>query len=363
MLKKILVGFIQDGRHSGIDKYLLGFCSVAHENGVMLDFMTDEITPEMNEYLKNLGYGLFAVPSLKNPVLQYGAIKKIIRENGYDCVYINISESFNCMGLLAAKKCGVPVRIVHSHSSGVDRGNKYVRAVRTFIHRLFRHCVSTLSTRRLACSSVAGKWMFDKDYEIIYNAVDGSRFAYDKAMREATRQSLGLADENVFIHIGHFSYTKNHFFLLDVMNEILKSDKNAVLLSVGIGPDFDSVREYAKKLGIDNNIRFLGVRDDIPELMSAADAFVFPSRFEGLSITCVEAQFSGLPCILSNGISPETKLADNVCFLPADNAESWAACALSSISQRKDAVLNRETLKNYDIVNQKKQLVSVLKGE
>lgn len=363
MVKKLLVGYIQDGRHSGIDKYLLGFCKTAYENGVSLDFLTDEITSQMSEQLDKLGYGLFAVPSLKKPLAHYRTVKKIIMRGGYDGAYFNISEAFNCMGLLAAKKCGVPVRIVHSHSSGVDRANRYVRFARTVIHRMFRHAVSSFSTRRLACSSVAGKWMFDKDYDIIYNAVDGSRFRYDQSERDRIRCSLGLTDEKVFIHIGHFTYAKNHFFLMEVMSEILKSDDSAVLLAVGTGADFDAVREYAKKLGIDKNVRFLGVRDDIPALLSAADAFIFPSRFEGLSVTCIEAQFSGLPCILSDSISPETQISENVKFLSTDNAHTWAKAALESVRERRCADLDEKSLKNYDIENQKKQLTAILKGE
>ena len=356
----MLVGYIQDGRHSGIDKYLLGFIKVAHENGVILDLLTDKVTPYMSEYLRELGYGLFEIPSLKKPPAQYKVIKKIIRDGGYDAAYFNISESFNCMGLFAAKSCGVPVRIVHSHSSGVDRANKYVRTARETLHRLFCHSVSTLATHRFACSSVAGKWMFDKDFKIIYNAIDKARFSYDEALRKDTRRALGLTDEKVFIHIGNFCYAKNSFFLVDIMRQVLKKDKNAVLLSVGTGSDFEAVCEYAKKLQVDENIRFLGVRDDIPALLSAADVFVFPSRFEGLSITCIEAQFSGLPCVLSENISSETKISEDVYVLPIDSADSWADTVLMLCKERKSASLNAEVLKNYDIANQQYQIKSIL---
>lgn len=362
-MKRFLVGFIEDGRHSGIDKYLLGFCKVAAENGVTLDFLTNEISPAMLSYLENLGFGLFEVPNLKKPVSQYRAIKKIIKNGNYDAVYFNISEAFNCMGLLAAKHCDIPVRIAHSHSSGVDRSNKYVRMIRTVMHKMFRHRISVCSTRRLACSSVAGNWMFDKEYEIVYNAVNKERFVYNEDVRRLTRDKLLLSDEKTFIHIGHFTYAKNNFFLMDVMKEIIKKDKNAVLLSVGTGADFDAVRDYAKKLGICRNVRFLGVRDDVPDLLCASDVFLFPSRFEGLSVTAVEAQFSGLPCVFSKGISPETKLSERVCFLTTDDAEKWADAALDFVSERHQAQLDETVLKNYDMNNSKDQLVSIIKGE
>lgn len=363
MIDKMLVGFIEDGRHSGIDKYLLGFCKVAAENGVTLDFLTNEISPAMLSYLENLGFGLFEVPSLKKPVSQYRAIKKIIKNGNYDAVYFNISEAFNCMGLLAAKRCGIPVRIAHSHSSGVDRSNKYVRMIRTVMHKMFRHRISVCSTRRLACSSVAGNWMFDKEYEIVYNAVNKERFVYNEDVRRLTRDKLLLSDEKTFIHIGHFCYQKNNFFLMDIMKEVLKKDKNAVLLSVGTGADFDAVHDYAKKLGIDRNVRFLGVRDDVPDLLCAADVFVFPSRFEGLGIVCIEAQFSGLPCVVSTEIPKEAKISDKISFLPSGNAKMWAETVVNILSARKPAMINKDALLNYDINKSKEQLISIMKGK
>ena len=360
MIKKMLVGYIQDGKHSGIDKYLLGFIKVAYENGVVLDLLTDEVTSEMSAYLSKFGYGLFAVPSLKKPLARYKAIKGIIKKGCYDGTYFNISESFNCMGLLAAKNCGIPVRIVHSHSSGVDRENKHVRTARELLHKLFRRRVSSLATHRFACSSFAGKWMFDKNFNIIYNAVDKSRFLYDETVRKNMRNALGLTDEKVFIHVGNFCYQKNLFFLIEIMKRIFEQDKNAVLLSVGTGPDFEAVCEYAKELKVDKNIRFLGVRDDIPALLSAADVFILPSRFEGLSIACIEAQFSGLPCVLSKNISSEVKISKDVYFLSIDSTDGWAETALALCKERKSACLNDEVAKNYDIINQQYQIKSIL---
>ena len=225
-MKNILVGYVLDGKHSGIDKYLLGVCRVAHEEKVRLDFLTEEITPWIKEYLEDLGFGLYEVPSLKNPIGQYKAIKKIIKDNNYGGVYANISESFNCMLLLAAKTSGIPCRMVHSHSSGVDRASRLTRILRTALHKLFVPVVNRISTRRYACSDVAGKWMFGrKDYNIIYNAVDKSRFAFNLASRLNTRNELGLRDEHVLIHVGNFCYTKNQRFLMEIMQKITEKDE------------------------------------------------------------------------------------------------------------------------------------------
>ncbi len=361
-MKKVLVGFIQDGRHSGIDKYLLSVCGVAHQNGIQLDFLTTEKTEEMSEILGNMNFGLFEIPSLKNPLAQYKKIKGIIENGGYDGVYLNISEAFNCMGLIAAKTKKVPVRIVHSHASGVDRKNKYVRLFRTALNGLFKRFVTNAATRRLAPSSAAGEWLFCKDYEIVYNAVDGEKFKFNEDARQKKRKELELENKKVFIHIGNFCYAKNHYFLMDAMKEIIKKDKNVCLLSIGTGYDFINVCEYTKEIGIDENVKFLGVRRDIAELLSAADMLLFPSRIEGLPIACVEAQFSGLPCILSDSIAGDTKIADNAVFLPTVSAKKWADTALKNIKERAAARLKNDIIQKFDIANQKEQLLDILRS-
>ncbi len=362
-MKKILVGYVIDGKHSGIDKYLLGVCRVAHEEGIHLDFLTDEITESMTDLLKEYGFGLYAVPSLKNPLGQYKAIKSLINENGYDGVYTNISESFNCMLPLAAKKCKVPVRMVHSHSSGVDRASRLSRLVRTTLHRAFKPIVARAATRRFACSAVSGKWMFGKKgFTVIYNAVDAARFAYDAEARANVRRELGIENKKVFIHAGNFSFVKNHFYLMEVMKELAAKAEDAMLICVGDGPDRAAVTDYAASLGIADRVKFLGIRSDMPALMSAADVMIFPSRFEGLSVTCIEAQMSGLPLILSDSLSRDTKISKCVEFLPLAKPELWADKALELLGERSGARLADGAAEHYDIAFGRNQIAQFLKG-
>ncbi len=363
MAEKMLVGYIQEGVHSGIDKYLLAFAEAAFECGASLDFLTDSVSAPLEKKLSGWGFGLIEVPSLKNPVKQYRAIKKILREGGYDAAYFNISEAFNCLGLLAAKSAGIPYRIAHCHSAGVDRQNKYVRAARHALHIMFRPIVSRVATRRLACSSVAAKWMFDKDSEMVYNSVSSDKFRYNPLERQRMREELGISENaRVYIHIGHFCYAKNNFFLMDIMKSVLERDKSALLLCVGCGVDFDAVKDYAQKLGISDSVRFLGVREDVAALLSAADAFVFPSRFEGLGIVCVEAQFSGLCCFVSDVVPQEAKITDDVVFLPLGDPDLWAAAMTENTSPRAACRPLPEAVRNYDINNQKQKLTDILKG-
>ncbi len=361
MIKKMLVGYIQDGKHSGIDKYLLNFCDVAYEQGATLDFMCDAVDGELDARFKKMGFGLVSVPSLKNPFTQYRKIKKIIKAGGYDAVYLNISEAFNCIGLLAAFCCRVPVRIVHSHSSGVDRSSRAVRTVRTLLHKLAKPFVSHAATKRYACSSAAGRWLYTKDFEIINNAVNTDRFYFDPQKRIDTRAAFGLSDDAVVLcHIGHFCYAKNSFFLVDIVKQALEINKNVHLLSVGIGVDFDAVCDYAKAQGVQNNITFVGVTNDVPDILCASDVFVLPSRFEGLGIVLLEAQLCTLPCVASTNVPAEAKISDLCEFIPLNDAKLWAKKALELAAMpRSESSFDALCV---SLQNVKKQLIHILEN-
>ena len=363
MIRSMLVGTIIDGRHSGIDKYLLGFCEAAKDAGVRLDFLTNEIYPPLREQLAGYGFSLIETPSLKHPLRQYRAVKRLLRGGSYDSVYLNLSEAFNATLLFAAAACKVPHRIVHSHNSGVDRTSALSRFLRGVLHKLFRPVLSRLATRRLACSTLAGKWMYDKPFEIVCNSVDGKRFAFDGEVRERMRREMGLEDRRVFLHVGNFNYAKNHAFLLPVMEEILSRDKSAILLLVGDGGTRPGLEEAAAARGLAEYVRFLGIRSDVAALLCAADGFLFPSRIEGFPITCLEAQFSGVPCLLSDTIAPETKIAQNTRFLKTDDPALWAREALAiTDGERKSAALFPESA-SFEAANNKKQLLAILREE
>ncbi|MBQ3866713.1 MAG: glycosyltransferase [Clostridia bacterium] len=351
-----------DGLHSGIDTYLLGFCDAAREAGVRLDILTNCETDWLRDRLASYGFGLIAVPDLKHPLAQYRAVRRLIRENRYDAVYVNLSEAFNCMPLLAAKKEGVPHRFAHSHSSGVDRSDPLSRNLRRWIHLLFRRRLSAVCTRRFACSSLAGAWMFKGGFEIVCNAVDGKRFAFREEARRRVREELGLGDRRVFLHVGNFCYAKNQGFLLPVMTEILKKDPGALLLLVGDGAERPALEERAREAGLRDAVRFLGVRRDVADLLSAADAYLFPSRLEGFPITCLEAQFSGIPCVLSRRIAPEIRIAESTSFLEPEDPVAWAEAALEASSRGHGDTLLAESA-SYEASNNRRQLLSLLKGE
>ena len=185
-------------------------------------------------------------------------------------------------------------------------------------------------THLFMCGIDSGRWLYGAQNEsrfiMLNNAIDAAAYTYDPAKRTDAWQRLGLGDELVVGHVGRFNPQKNHPFLLEIFTELLKKEPNAVLLLVGGGEDMPKMQAKTQALGIAGHVRFLGVRNDVAELMQAMDVFVFPSLYEGLPVTMVEAQAAGLPCVISDKVPPECILTDGlVDIMPLSVApDAWA---------------------------------------
>ena len=172
-----------------------------------------------------------------------------------------------------------------------------------------------------------------------------------------------MRDHFVVGHIGRFHEQKNHRYLLEIFREICTQKENAVLLLVGTGKLEDQVRQQAKELQLEAQIIFAGQRFDIPQLLSAMDVFVFPSFYEGMPNTVIEAQATGLPCVIADTITPEADITGLVSYLPlSDSPEIWAEKALSvQTGERRDTAV--DFLEHgYDIHRVAEELVELICG-
>ena len=171
-------------------------------------------------------------------------------------------------------------------------------------------------THLFMCGVESGRWLYGKENEnrfiMLNNAVDASAYTYNPAKRTEMRLQIELTDELAVGHVGRFNQQKNHPFLLEIFAALLKKEPNAVLLLVGGGTDMQRIQAKAQTLGIAEKVRFLGVRSDVADVMQAMDVFVFPSLYEGLPVTMVEAQASGLPCLISDKVPSECVLTNGL---------------------------------------------------
>ena len=240
--------------------------------------------------------------------------------------------------LKIAKNYGL-YTIAHSHNSN---GTYYIKEV---IYRCISFPTRYIADYFIGCSEKAGKDRYGKKiiskkekYYILNNAIDTQQYSYSVSMRETIRKSFGLTDEIIIGHVGRFETQKNHKFLIDIFSRILSKNRNIKLLLVGDGPLKKDVLKQVEGMGIQDSVIFAGIRSDVNRVLQRMDVFVMPSLFEGLPVSLVEAQATGLPCVISDTIPEDCHITDLVSTLKLqDSTELWAEHILSRVKEiRKD---------------------------
>lgn len=230
--------------------------------------------------------------------------------------------------LRAAREAGVQVRIVHSHNSKpVCVSPSAQDSIRTAWHLLNRHLAGDLVTHRVACSDLAADWMFGagSGASIVNNGIDTAVFGFDEDKRHEVRAELGIPYESLVIgNVGRFAPQKNQAFLLDVL-EAMPEGSDVRLLIVGDGPLMDELRDSAARRGLLGRVCLPGMQAETARFYSAMDVLCMPSRFEGLPVSAVEAQTSGLPVLFSDNVSRLSALTERCSFLSLDEGpKRWA---------------------------------------
>lgn len=365
-MRNVLIGYMIDGRNSGIDKYLLRVLDVLKEHNIHADILTGKDNEALRACLKPYGAEIFEVPSLRQPGAQYQATREILRKKNYDAAYFNISEPMNCVGAMAAHSLRIPKIVIHSHNSSQGDSGKLKGMAKGILNTAARRCLASWATECYACSTAAAKWLFPQtlleagQVKIIYNPIEIDRFSFSPEVREIKRRELGVEGKTVIGHVGNYVPAKNSSFLLDILEQTRNKNANVMLLSVGDGPQRAEVEAEAAKRGLSDEVLFLGVRDDVPELLQAMDVFVLPSLYEGLPVSAIEAQAAGLPALLSDRITDEVCLGDACRFLPVEDAEVWADAIMRDRGQvRRDFRQRREQVKKFDIDQQKDAILAI----
>lgn len=250
---------------------------------------------------------------------KYKALYKLIKVENIDVFHFDTDTADQVFLAMAAKKAGAKV-IYHSHNSESWRKGFIWKWFNEFCKLKMKDCVDYY----LACSDKAAKYLFPKsivvsgDYEVVTNGIDLSKYVYNETIRNEYRDKYNLTDRYVVGHVGRFNKQKNHSFILDIFEDLLKSVPNAVLLLIGEGELENEIKEKAKNKGIDDNIIFWGRTSEVYNIMQIMDVFLFPSLYEGLPVAGVEAQASGLPLVLSDSITAELQMTEPCYYLSLD---------------------------------------------
>jgi len=336
----------------GIDRYLLNYCSRIPE--IQFDFAVIEGKIGILEpQLEALGCRIYRVPRQRAGVrANYSALKQILTQNTYDAVHVHLGYR-GAVALWCAKRCGVKARIVHAHIAAEPETAK-----QRIVRKGFTMLVKTLATHLAACGVDAAKWVWgEKAYAkgkvtIHNNAIETDKYAYSAETRSVVRANLGIGEDTLVVgHVGRLCAQKNQLRLLDIFGEIHRLRPDSVLLLVGRGDLEDAIRQKAESMGIATAVRLLGVRDDVPRLLSAFDTFVFPSTHEGLPFTLIETQCNGLPAVSADTVTPLVKLGEDVRFLSLAQSDTiWAQAALAAAGRGHNRVGARLVAEaGYDI--------------
>ena len=321
---KILQMPIRNAR-GGITQYALRNWEHIDKSRFLFDWVTLDKELSFEPELARQGCQVYHLSyRQEDDEARFRAEMEAILANGYDAIHLHTSYWRGFLAEELAVKAYVPRIIVHAHSTGIDNSDTEERLRLLDDHNVWKAKFSPeLATHFAACSVPAAEFMFGPQIPknrvfILKNAINTVKFSFNAKRRAEIRSQMGLDGKFVILQPARLEYQKNHAFTLNVFAEASRLISNAVLLLAGNGNLRAALEKEARNLGIADRVHFLGFRDDIPELLHVADLLVLPSRFEGLGIAAIEAQCSGVWCLLSEYIPEEAVVSNNAVRLPLD---------------------------------------------
>jgi glycosyltransferase involved in cell wall biosynthesis len=334
----------------GAESMIMNIYRNIDRNKIQFDFVVNERETEYayEVEIRELGGRIYHMPSYKiaNYFTYKRAWKRLLCEHpewsivhGHHTspafIYLTVANSLN------------RVTIAHSHTAGGERSLKSRTKVLT------RYPLRYIADHLFACSSSAAKWMFgmhSASASIVNNSIDTHKFVFNEVVRKDIREKFKIDNQFVIGHVGSFQTPKNHNFLIDIFKAIHERNIKTVLILVGDGDLRQSIERKVAQLGLSDSVIFTGIRSDIPNLLQAFDVFLFPSLYEGLPVTLIEAQAAGLKIIASDSITDEVKLTDLIEIVSLkQSGEYWAEKVLQYANGYKRRNTSKEICRaGYD---------------
>lgn len=326
----------------GIENMLMQIYRYIDKNKIQFDFLVHDYNE--NYYEKEilaLGGKIYRIPNIsKNPLKHIREFKKLLKEHTeYKIIHIHTTYSIMITDAKEAKKMGRKV-IIHSHNSDANLKRKIV-------HKILKNNFSKYADYKIACSKLAGEWMFSKNdlNNLIFwpNAKNLEKYKFSLKTRDKIRNDEKVNDSFVIINVGRLSYQKNQELMIKIFSNFLKKKPNSILWLVGDGEDREQLENIVKEKGLEEKVKFWGNIENVNELLFAADVFVLTSRYEGLGIVLIEAQATGIPLVIPTYIPREACIDKNIKFInDVTNINEWISKITYSKIERK---------KNYKLLN------------
>lgn len=341
-MNRILVWGLSN-RRAGTENVIYNFCKTC--TSAHFDFLTFEDPQSYDELFDNKQNRYFVItPKSKNPVLYYKELKAFVKQHAkeYAALWFNTNHAANIDLLILANRYGIPRRIVHSHNSSNPK--EPLLKVLSILNT--RKC-NRLATEKWACSEVAGLYLFKNSrYTTVANMVDVERCSFSLEGRESFRSAMGLTNAFIVGSIGRLASQKNHSLLLSAMPKTIEKNPLSHLVLVGEGELKDRLLDQAAELGIEDKFTILPPQSDMSGLLSSFDVFAFPSHFEGLPLSLLEAQFNGLPCFVSNKIENAAIISEDTVALPLNDACLWGSEIVKAKRRNNPSLLPSSAIYN-----------------
>lgn len=346
-MKKIKVLHFQINESvGGIETFLLNLYRQIDRNLIQFEFVTSCSHAAKEEEFTKLGGIVHHVSTCSNIPKYCSDIKKILSDD-VDVVHIHKNSAANIIPLILSKQCGIEKIFIHSHNTAPS-----VRGVSDLLHRVNKHFINFYVTKKFACSTEAGNWLYgNSEFEVLKNGIISDDFRFQEKIRTKKREELSIEEDTKLIcNIGRFTLQKNQRRAVDIFECIHRCNPNTKMVFIGDGELKENIEEYTIKKNLRDNILFLGVRQDISELLMAMDAMLMPSLYEGLPIVAIEAQAAGLPIFLADTISSETAITETAFWFSLEDKNDVIAQRINKIQKydRKDS--NRQVINaGYDM--------------
>ena len=366
-VKRILV-FGMTENPGGVESFLINYYRNIDKQRIQFDFLCNSHKQVAYEdELIALGGRTFHITARsKNHTLYKKELEEVFQKHATEWagIWVNVCSLANIDYLKVAKKYGIKKRIIHSHNS-----QNMDSKLRVILHKWNKRSIKKWATDFWACSDDAAHWFYGdelmKEVVVIHNAIDVERMQFDIKKRKTIRSEYGLDNKIVIGNIGRFHFQKNQKFAIEVFAYYHNKHPDSVLVLVGQGQDENKLKAKITKLGLNDAVLFPGIQKDIQGWLSCFDVFLFPSKFEGLSVVAMEAQANGIPVLASESVIPqEVKINNNFNFLSLDNPPQEWAKKIEDIS--KLARIPSKSIKasfqdkGFDIITETKKLQIML---
>lgn len=312
-------------RNSGVMRVIMNYYTHIDREHIQFDFLYFiESEDSYVEEICALGGCTYQIPKPGFSIQSQKRLWKFFQQYGSKYDWLHNHESYLTLFLYClAKKYGIKHVAVHAHLT--EYSDKKISAIR---NRVLCMPIRYLSVNKIACSMAAAQFMYgtEQNVYIMQNIVNMKQYAYDASKRDEIRQHYMIPNSAFVIgHAGRLEVQKNHKFLIQIFAQFYSENPNSRLLLVGSGTLEQEVRAFVKEKQMEQAVIFAGQQTDMQAYLSAMDVFVLPSLFEGLPMVALEAQANGLYCILSDTITKETAITDNVRFCTLHSVDQWIA--------------------------------------